>query len=93
MYIEAETEGQNLSLTASEHLTSNLKTPCQGSHVSYRKRETPSSLLPKVIGHARLCVVATSVPCWLRATDDKHFDSVYKVGESKIHSKNQVTIE
>lgn len=90
MYIEAETEGRNLSLTAHEHLTSDLKTPCQGSHVSYRKHETPCSLLLKVIDHASLCEVATSVPCWLRANDDKHFDSTYKAGESKIHSKNQV---
>lgn len=61
MPIEAETEGQNLSLTIHEHLTSKLKTPYGGSHVSYRKHGTPSSLLLKVVDHACHCEVATSV--------------------------------
>lgn len=91
MHIAAETEGQNLSLTDPEHLTSKLKIPYRGSHVSYRKHGTPSSLLLKVVNHACQCEVATTVPGWLRANDDTHFDSVCKLGDLKMHSKNSCT--
>lgn len=84
MYIEAETEGRNLSLTAHEHFISNLKTPCQDFHVSYRKHDTPSSLLLKVM-HA--CEVATSVPCWLRANGNKHLTLYIRLEDLRFTSR------
>lgn len=69
MQVEVETEGQDLSLTAPDHLTSNFKTPYQGNYDTYRKHETPSSLCLKTVDHVCHCEVATSMPCWLRAND------------------------
>ena len=87
MHVEAETEVQDLSLTAHGDLTSNFKTPYQGNHNTYRKHETPSSLCLQTVDHLYHCEVATSVPCWLRANADSIWTHI-KLGESAMHSRN-----
>lgn len=69
VHVEAKTEGQDLSLIAHDHLTSNFKIPNKVT-MTPTGNETPSSLLLKAADHVYHCDVAISMLCWLRANLD-----------------------